>query len=318
MRQTRSSILFVFLLILCGIFGVPLQEAVAEPAGTLVLGLMPAVNIAPIIVAEAEGYFQQESVSLKIELFKNQIYRESALQAGTIDGTVSDLINAVNAVAQGFPLKVTSASEGVFGLVAAPRSKFPDTSSWKNAPPGTKLKVGLLENSIIYYVTERMLEIRGIRTSIIDLVSSPQLPARMEMLLAGRIDAACLPEPMISLAVRSGATLVADTESLPFTPTVLLFTEKALKAKAALVKAFYRGYNRGVASLSKDPERWKPLILQKAEFPPAVKSFSLPVFKPARLTSREEYRDVTDWMQEKGLLSSIPPYEQVMDGAYLP
>lgn len=279
---------------------------------------MPAVNIAPIIVADAEGYFQQEGVSLKIELFKNQMYRESALQAGTIDGTVSDLINAVNAVAQGFPLKVTSASEGVFGLVAAPRSKFPDASSWKDAPSGTRLKVGLLENSIIYYVTERMLEHRGIRTSIIELISSPQLPARMEMLLAGRIDAACLPEPMVSLALRSGATLVADTESLPFTPGVILFTEKALKTKSSQVKAFYRGYNRGVSSLAKNPERWKPLILEKAEFPPAAREFALPVFSPARSTRLEEYRDVTDWMRKKGLLTSIPPFEAVVDGTYLP
>lgn len=279
---------------------------------------MPAVNIAPIIVAQAEGFFQQEGLTLKIELFKNQMYRESALQAGTIDGTVSDLINAVNAVAQGFPLKVTSASEGIFGLVAAPRSKFPDASSWKNATSGTKLRVGLLENSIIFYVTERMLEKRGIPTGIIELVSSPQLPARMEMLLAGRIDAACLPEPMVSLALGSGATLVALTESLPFTPGVILFTEKALKTKPLLVKAFYRGYNRGVASLARNPEGFKPLILEKAEFPPSIKEFSLPVFAPARPTRVDEYRDVTDWMRTKGLLSSIPPYEKVVDGSYLP
>lgn len=290
----------------------------ADPAKTLVLGLMPAVNIAPIIVAEAEGFFQQEGVTLQIELFKNQMYRESALQAGTIDGTVSDLINAVNAVSKGFPLKVTSASEGIFGLVAAPRSKFPDASSWKNAKAGSKLKVGLLENSIIYYVTERMLETRGIRTSIIELISSPQLPARMEMLLAGKIDAACLPEPMISLALKSGATLVADTENLPFTPGVILFTENALKTKPHLVRAFYRGYNRGVASLARNPEHWKPLILEKAEFPPTARGFSLPAFAPARLTRQEEYVDVTNWMQAKGLLSSIPPYGEVVDGAYLP
>ena len=315
MKQPISRILLVVFLL---IFSHAPRRLTAEPGQTLVLGLMPAVNIAPIIVAQAEGFFQREDLTLKIELFKNQMYRESALQAGTIDGTVSDLINAVNAVAQGFPLKVTSASEGVFGLVAAPRSKYPDASSWKNAPPGTKLKVGLLENSIIYYVTERMLEKRGIPTGIIELVSSPQLPARMEMLLAGRIDAACLPEPMISLVLRSGATLVADTGNLPFTPGVILFTEKALQTKPLLVKAFYRGYNRGVASLAKNPDRFKPLILEKAEFPPTTKEFTLPVFAPARVTRLEEYRDVTDWMRSKGLLSSIPSYEKVVDGSYLP
>ncbi len=314
MKQAKLSLLLGIFLITGG----TLKTVCAEPSKTLVLGLMPAVNIAPIVVAEAEGFFQQEGISLRISLFKNQMYRESALQAGTIDGTVSDLINAVNAVSNGFSLKVTSASEGVFGLVAAPKSKFPDASSWRNAPPGTKLKVGLLENSIVYYVTERMLELRGIRTSIIDLVSSPQLPARMEMLLAGKIDAACLPEPMISLALRSGATLVADTESLPYTPGVILFTEKALQTKPFLIKAFYRGYNRGIASLGKNPDRWKPLILEKAEFPPTAKEFSLPKFAPARVTRMEEYRDVTGWMRTKGLLSFIPPYNEVVDGTYVP
>ena len=76
---------------------------------SLRIGLMPAFNSAPIVVADRAGLFAREGVAVEMELFTSQLNRETALQAGRIDGTVSDLINAIQARARGFPLRVTSA-----------------------------------------------------------------------------------------------------------------------------------------------------------------------------------------------------------------
>ncbi len=97
-----------------------LSAGAAEPA--LRIGLMPAMNSAPLVVADRAGFFADEGVMVELELFTSQLNRETALQAGRIDGTVSDLINAIQAWARGFPLRVTSASQGVFSLLAAPSS----------------------------------------------------------------------------------------------------------------------------------------------------------------------------------------------------
>lgn len=292
----------------------PAPRAAAQ---SLKFGLMPAVNVAPILVAEEAGYFRAEGAGVKLIMFTNQVYRESALQTGAIDGTVSDLVNAVNAVSRGFPIRATSASEGVFGLLVAPGSPLRSPRDWK-LPAGRKVTTGLLENSIVFYVTERILEASGVNPGVVGLLSAAALPARMEMLLAGRIEAACLPEPMMQAAIQGGAGLVEDSRILPFTPGVLVFTEKALSEKTDTVKAFYRAYNRAVRDLASDPPGLRELIVEKGGFPPGTRDFILPEFRPARVTGRDEYEDVTSWMKLKGLLTDAPDYGTVVDGSFLP
>ncbi|MFW5685028.1 MAG: hypothetical protein ACOC0O_00080 [Spirochaetota bacterium] len=69
----------------------PVDRGALEP---LTIGLMPAVDSIPLIVADHEGYFVVEGLTVTLEVFRDQVYREAALQSNTIDGAVSDLVNA--------------------------------------------------------------------------------------------------------------------------------------------------------------------------------------------------------------------------------
>lgn len=86
----------------------------------LKVGLMPAYNSIPLIVAEKGGFFAAERVQVELVPFSSQLNRETALQTGAIDGTISDMINAVQAWSKGFGARVTSVSEGSFSLLSAP------------------------------------------------------------------------------------------------------------------------------------------------------------------------------------------------------
>ncbi len=284
---------------------------------TLTIGLMPAVNSIPLIVAEYNGYFEEEGVSVSLVMFKSQMYRETALQTGEIDGTISDMINAANAVAQGFPLAVTSISDGDFVLMTAPGSPIRTVADW-NAAPGM-IPTGLLENSIVYYVTERMLEQSGGDPRKVELVSTLILTARLEMLLAGQIPAACLPEPVATVAEQAGAHRVCDTSVLPGTPGVILFSRDSMEKKAREIAAFYRAYNRAVADLNAGYDRYRDVIIQKGEFPPSIRdTFSLPLFSVARVPTREETDDVVAWMVGKGLLVKAVSYSDIVDDRFVP
>jgi len=138
------------------------------------------------------------------------------------------------------------------------------------------------------------------------------------MLVVGRLDAACLPEPMMRAAVAGGARPVLDSRALPFTPGVVLFTDKAVKTKPSAIRAFYRAYNRAVRDIREGRPGLRELLVRKGNFPPGSEDFIMPVFAPARPTGREEYADVTGWMAAKGLLEDVPPYEKVVDGSLLP
>ena len=169
------------------------------------------------------------------------------------------MINAIQAWTHGFGARVTSVSEGSFSLLSAPGSKLATMADLRR--PGGSVKTGLLQSSIVNYLTQRMMESNGADPKRIELVPIVALPARLEMLLAGRIDAACLPEPLATVALARGAHRLADTEEMGTTPGVILFTAKALAEKSSEVARFYRAYDRAVAEINANGESYRGAIV---------------------------------------------------------
>jgi NitT/TauT family transport system substrate-binding protein len=277
----------------------------------LKVGLMPAINSIPLIVAEKGGFFAACGVEVELVPFSSQLNRETALQTGAIDGTISDMINAIQAWSRGFDARVTSVSEGSFSLLSAPGSALLGTADLRR--PGGRIKTGLLENSIVFYVTERMLEAAGADPKRIELVPIVAVPARLEMLLAGKIDAACLPEPLATMAASRGAHRLADTDEMGSTPGVILFTRRALAGKSREIAAFYRGYDMAVQEVNANGEKYRADIVAGCGFPPAVKDLMrVPRFRRSFTPSEAQVSDVARWMKEKGLVPALPRYADIV------
>jgi NitT/TauT family transport system substrate-binding protein len=277
----------------------------------LKIGLMPAYNSIPLIVADRAGFFQAEGLQVELVPFSSQLNRETALQTGNIDGTISDMINAIQAWSRGFDARVTSVSEGNFSLLSAPSSTLVNVGDFRSV--SARVRTGLLEDSIVYYVTERMLQSAGADPKRIELVPVVALPARLEMLLAGKIEAACLPEPLATMAVAKGAHRLSDTEQMGTTPGVILFTKKALVEKSREIAAFYRAYDRAVIEVNANGENYCDDIVEGCEFPPLVRGLMrIPKFHRSFTPSRDQVADVGRWMTEKGLVHFIPHYEEIV------
>ncbi|MFP4377094.1 MAG: ABC transporter substrate-binding protein, partial [Spirochaetales bacterium] len=73
----------------------PSSDELDSALAPLTVGIMPAVDSIPIIVAQEAGFFADEGLTVTIELFRDQLYREASLQSNRIDATVSDLVNAI-------------------------------------------------------------------------------------------------------------------------------------------------------------------------------------------------------------------------------
>jgi NitT/TauT family transport system substrate-binding protein len=297
-------------IVVCAIgLATALSAGAAAPA--LRIGLMPALNSAPLVVADRAGFFAREGVKVELELFTSQLNRETALQAGRIDGTVSDLINAIQAWARGFPLRVTSASQGIFSLLAAPAAGPASLAAWKNA--GRTVTTGLLENSTVYYVAERALERAGIDPRTIELVPVAQVPARAELLLAGKVEAAVLPEPLAALAVLRGARRLADSAADDAASGVLLFRQQVILERGAAIRAFYRAYDRAVEELDTRPAAWRAAVVEACQFPTETEAaMTFPRFLPAYLPGQADVRDVAAWMIGKGLISTVPGWADIV------
>ena len=88
-----------------------------EELPPLKVGLMPAVDSAPALLAEKNGYFEELGLDVELQIFNNPQDRQSALQTHNIDGTITDLIAVAVNLDGGFDIKATTTTNGVFPVL---------------------------------------------------------------------------------------------------------------------------------------------------------------------------------------------------------
>lgn len=280
---------------------------------TVTLGILPDVDSIPFIIAQEKGFFREEGVQVKLESFKSALDRDSALQSGNLDGAVSDVLAEAFAREGGFSTVITSLTNGSYKLVVNKDVAAESLQDLRGKD------VGISKNTIIEYVTDRMLTASGLEPNVINKVIIPQMPVRLEMLRNGKIAAATLPEPLATIAVKSGAKVLYSSDQLGINPGILLFTAKSLKEKEKEIRAMYRAYNKAVDYLSRQPATaYIDLLIDKGGFPKDVKgSLVLPVYKKAATPETNEVEAVMKWLQAKQLIKKVYLYQEVVDSSFV-
>ena len=197
MKKFFILILTILSTLILSACGAP-QSQKSEPLPKLTIGLMPDVDSLPFIIAQEKGYFKEEGLDIELQQFKSAMDRDAALQSGTLDGDVSDMLAVAFAKDGGFDVKVTSYTDGSYKLIAGAAENAIDAKALAGKD------VAVSRNTIIEYVTDQILAKAGMTGDSINKVIIPQIPTRLEMLQNGKLAAATLPEPIASIAVANG------------------------------------------------------------------------------------------------------------------
>lgn len=310
-----KKILICLLILISGFtfVGCGKEKTASAPEKTITIGVMPDVESIPFIIAQKNGYFKKEGVNVKIEHFTSAKDRDSALQAGKLDGVITDVLAVVFANEGGINLKIISKNNGNIELMAGKASGITSANELKGK------KVGLSTNTIMEYSLDKMLQADQIKPEDVDKVNIPPLPTRLEMLQGGKIDAAILPEPLAGLAVKNGAKVLNSTDQLENKAGAIAFTAKSIKENPAEVKAVFRAYNDAVAYLQKEPaSSYIDFVIQEQGFPAQIKdSIKLPQYTKAELPNEKIVNDVVKWMKAKSLIKGNYEYKDLTDNTVL-
>jgi NitT/TauT family transport system substrate-binding protein len=190
-----------------------------------------------------------------------------------------------------------------------------------SAPADLKgIPIGISKNTIIEYVTDRLLAAGGLAPDQIAKKSVPVIPERYQLLLQGQIKAATLPDPLAKSALEAGAVAVIDDSSHPqYSVSVLSFSIQALQTKAKAVRQFLEAWNQAVQDINADPESFRSLLLQKIRVPKNIQqTYRIPPFPHREVPGAEQWADVMDWMVSKGLVKTPLPYKESITTRYLP
>ncbi len=308
-----GSVSGLILLVLCLLLLNGCGQTKSSPE-KLKIGVLQLEDAMPVFVAEKNSYFTQENVDVELVRFQSAVEQESAIQSGHLDGIINDLIVATLLKESGQNIKVTSIAlgstpeEGKFAIVAAPKSGIKTLQDLKGK------KVGIANNTIIEYVTDGMLKDGGIDPSLVNKVSVPKIPVRMEMLFNNQLDAIVVPDPLLSFAEFKGASIVVQDTARNLSQSVVIFNQQTLEEKKGAVQAFYRAYTKAVDSLNNHPDDYKQLLIENVNIPePIAKAYQIQSYPRPQLPAEEDINNVLEWMTQKGLLQSKLKYQDLVE-----
>jgi NitT/TauT family transport system substrate-binding protein len=298
----------------------PSSEQLPAEQQTLKVAVLPVIDILPLHVAELNGFFEQEGVKVELVPVKSAQERDTLMQTGQVDGMLTDLLSPVLFNQNGSQILVVRTARKVypgsplFSILAGPGSEIQSPLDLSG------VKIGISQNTVIEYITERMLEKAGLVAEQVESQEVSAIPVRFELLINGEIPAANLPDPLASGAVAAGAVRVVDDTSVPeYSQSILAFGVETLEIRPDAVRKFLQGWEMAVEELSNDPEKYNDLLIEKGRVPESVQgTFQMPPFPEASVPTPEQLADVVRWSIHKGLIEGDIAYEQMVDDSYLP
>jgi NitT/TauT family transport system substrate-binding protein len=286
----------------------------------LKIALIPVLDVLPVFVAEQNGYFAEQGIQVEGVPVKSAQERDVLIQTGQADGMLTDLIS--NALLNKDKTRVKAVYTSRRPYPDAPVFRIlagPDTAI--NVPADLKgIPIGISQNTVIEYLTDRMLEAEGLQKAEIAGLEVSAIPVRFEQLIKGNIQAATLPDPLAQGAIAAGARPVVDDSKYPqLSQSVLSFSTDVLASKPNTVRKFLVAWEKAVKELNAHPEKYQDLLIEQGRVPQSIQgSYRMPPFPERGVPAADEVADVIRWMRDKGLVSRDISYGEMVDPAYLP
>jgi NitT/TauT family transport system substrate-binding protein len=246
--------------------------------------------------------------------------RDQLMQSGEIDAMLNEMISSANFNRKKIRVKIVAAARTaypdypLFRILSAPGSHIDTPEKLTGA------SIGISKNTIIEYVTDRLLAEENLPLDQIKKQSIPVIPERYQLLMQNRIKAATLPDPLAKSAMQAGAALVVDDATYPrYSMSVLTFSIQTLEKRPKDVRGFMQAWDRAAADINASPEVYRELLLKKIRVPKNVQqSYKIPPYPRKKVPDTEQWTDVMDWMVTKGLLNQALPYQNCVTTKFLP
>lgn len=295
-------------------------SAIRQEPTTLRMALLPILDTLPMYVAQEQGYFEEEGVTVEFVPVSSAAERDQLIKAGQADGMINEILSTLFYNSQETEIlivryaRVATPDFPQFYLLAAPGSDVANPEDLKGK------EIGISEGTIIEYSTDRLLQAAGMSADDVETVAVPGIADRMSLLNSGELAAANLPDPLAALAMQNGATLVVDDSSYPqYGHSTISFRKEVVDSSPEAVRGFLAALEKAVDDINSDKEQWSTLLSEKRLVPePLMGSYTIPDFPTASVPPQSQWDDVLEWAQTKGYVTGDLHYADSIDDSFLP
>ncbi|WP_433436867.1 ABC transporter substrate-binding protein [Nonomuraea sp. CA-141351] len=294
-----------------GVRALPAEpRAAARPSSppeqsTIKVGVVPSVESAPVFVALAKNYFEEEGLTVKTWIITGAAAAVPLVQSGALDLTQTDYATVFSANKAGKELKIVSslyqAAPGSFAVVVNAKSKIRTATDLKRKKVAITNLAGLGPLALAAVLKRAGLTLRDVV-----LVEKPY-PEMLNAMDSGQADAALLAEPFVTVGRETKHTrIVEDAMTREFANLYtagMTATDEWIRRNPHTLAAFQRALSKAQRLIASDPQQVRDVLPTYTKIPREVAAGVAPGSYPAKLDLTELQR-VADLARAYKLLRS--------------
>jgi NitT/TauT family transport system substrate-binding protein len=272
-----------------------------------------------LYVAVDKRFFEKNGVAVEMIPFNTASEKDIALSAGAIDGYFGDLVTPLVLKGNGRNIVIVAANydtrhdRRMFAVLGKPGGPY------KSAGDLASIPVAVSSNSVIHFFTESLLKKNGVPAEKIEFLESKNIGLRMQMLLTGQVEAATLPEPLVTAAAAKGAVVLADDSGLATSQTVLVFAQPFAERHKSAVNSFLRAVAEAAELINQQPDAVRAIMVEHVRLPePLKQSYPVPRFPKLGVPDKQALETIATWLRDRKVINSTVEFGNVVDGSFLP
>lgn len=274
------------------------REAARKDSAVLKVAVLPTLDCLPLYVAQYYALYDTLHGGVRLKYYMAQLDCDTALERGSVEGAVTDLVRAMRMDKQGTKMRYVAATNAYWQLVTNRNARIRQLKQLDGK------MVAMTRYSVTDMLADRAIDSAKLDGDHVFKVQVNDLQVRMQMLQNNIMDALCLTEPYASAARVMKHPVVLDTRALGWQMGVIAFrdVEMSRDARSRQLKFFVKAYNQACDSINKHGVmRYRDLLEQRCKLKKELLD-SLPAdLKFAHASGpRQQDMDVAEkWLERK-------------------
>lgn len=276
-------------------------------SGKLTVGMIPIAHFSTMYLAHQEGLFTQAGLTVEPQIIQNAASMVPSVINGQLAIGTGSGTPFLNAVSRNVPIRIAAPAcnnpgtdeEDTLGIVVAPHSEITDFTQLA----GKTVALNAI-GSQPHIALEKMMLDAGVELGSIDYAPMPMADS-VSAVLQGRVDAAALAEPFVTISQSEGLRHVSAIYSRAFegagVESVFYAADEVLAGRRDEFEAFLKVMTQANAMANADAKLARSILVDHLNMDPDIaNTMIMPTFGTDTATTTLE--GISEVMVETGFL----------------
>lgn len=231
----------------------------AEDSTLLRVAVTPTLDCLPLYLAEKNGFFQQQGVTVVLRRYQAQMDQDTAMERGRAELFMTDLVRAERMQQRGLPLQYLTSTNLGWQLYTSKLARI------KRLEQLDDKMLAMTRYSGTALLADYAVDSARLGSERVFRIQVNDVGVRLNMLEGGIMDALLLPEPQATQARLLGCPMLLDSRQLDICLGVMAARKDMMtdSLRHAQVEAFLNAYNMACDSINKyGVESYRHLIVE--------------------------------------------------------